>query len=180
MDSPTEYLWCHPPACIAAFRLKALRSGTHDGPPTKFGLACECGSERGSVVGFRLRSLRTDYSGPETLVSPLAFVCSSCSKTTEIIDTDVHGYHGALQRYCGESSKPATIRGSGPREAFECPTCNSTEMRVVVTFYYSGAEQDIEEDDETGHMEDFFVGFNAQGSCSQCGAIAPFAEFVHL
>jgi hypothetical protein len=147
---------------------------------TAFALSCKCGSREGTVLGYPLRSLKGNYSGPEVFVGPLAFSCSSCKRITEIIDTDVDGYHGALRRYLGESASPVTIRGKGPRKAFVCPKCKSTRMNVSVGFHYSGAEWDIEADEQTGHMEEFFLGFNAQGNCLGCGQKSTIAELVHL
>jgi len=182
MDAAKDYLWNNPPACIAGFQACVVKStgANTERQTTIFDLHCKCGSSKGSVVGYPLRSLGRDYSGPEVFVSPLAFACSSCRKVTEIIDTDVDGYHGALRKHLGESTSPVVIRGTGPRSTFECHKCKSSQMLVTVGFDYSGAEQDIESEEQTGCMEDFFVSFYVQGTCTDCGEKSQIARFVHL
>jgi hypothetical protein len=182
MDIGIDYLWNNPPSCISGFRLGSLKHESQNAGQsvTVFALSCKCGSREGTVLGYPLRSLKDDYLGPEMFVGPLAFSCSSCNRITEIIDTDIDGYHGALKRYLGESTSPVTIRGEGPRKAFVCPECKSSRMNVIVRFRYSGAELDIEESERTGHMQDFFFGFNALGDCLGCGQESTIAEFVHL
>jgi hypothetical protein len=169
-----------PPACIADFDLLPIPAEGQNDNRTAFALRCKCGSRRGSVLGYPLRSVRGDYLGPELFVSPLAFFCSSCGKTTEIIDTEIHGYHPALKIYLGESTQPVNLRGAGDREPFRCPKCDGTETEVIVEFGYSGAERDIEEDSQTGHIEEFFLGFYAHGACARCGEKVIIAEFHHL
>src|SRR5262249_44521776 len=141
------------PSCIAGFELQRTtpKSRASQQQGTAFALSCKCGSKEGAVLGYPLRDLRRDYTGTQ-FVGPLAFTCSSCQQLTEIIDSDVHGYHGALKRYLGESSPPATISGKGVRKTFECPNCSGTMLRVTAEFFYSGAEQDIEEEEHTGHV----------------------------
>ena len=175
------YLWSNPPSCLAEFQLVAIKPERGSAQsPTVFGLGCTCGSRHGSIMGYPLKDVKEGCSTRDTFVGPLAFVCSSCERAIEIINTDVHGYHGALKKYLGESTSPATIRGEGRRRVFECPKCTCIQMAVCVRFRYSGAEQDVEEDHQTGHMEDFFLGFYAVGLCVGCGEKCDIADFTHL
>ena len=51
-------------------------------------LSCGCGEKLGAILGHLLSKANPAYEGPKTFVSPLAFRCSSCRKTTELLDTD--------------------------------------------------------------------------------------------
>jgi hypothetical protein len=151
-----DYFWSHPPRCIAGFNLKAIR----DDVPTTYQLACTCGRDIGTVLGFPLSKYNHDYSGRE-FVGPLAFRCAQCGKTTEIIDTDQHGYDGE----CGSS---VTIRGKGKRTDFSCGKCGLSKMIVIVHFEYGGGELDLRKEDPSIAVEDFFGSFSARVICLQC------------
>src|SRR5262249_6224730 len=111
MDLATDYLWRNPPKCIEAFLVATPEPDRRQEAQgyTKFALKCRCGSACGSVLGYPLKSLKQDYSGPAIFVGPLAFRCSNCDLITEVINSDVHGYHAALGEYVGEVSRPVTV-----------------------------------------------------------------------
>ena len=153
-----EYFWSHPPRCVAGFRLKALRKHR----PTTYQLACSCGSEAGTLLGFPLSHYNRDYKG-NGFVGPMAFRCARCRKNTAVIDTNIHGYHGEL----GSS---ATIRGRGKRIAYRCAKCRSDDLSVIVHFEYGGGELDLKEDEPSITVEDFFGSFSVFGICDKCGA----------
>ncbi|QDU63997.1 Leucine Rich repeats (2 copies) [Planctomycetes bacterium Pan216] len=160
-----EYYWTHPPHCIAGFNAKALRRKRL----VTFQLACSCGSGTGQVLGYPLSKYNEDYEG-DMFVGPLGFQCSACQKTTEIIDTEKHGWNGELGCSC-------TSRGTGPRVGFRCPDCGSQEMSVVVWFSNDGNELEMVEDDPTIAPEDFFGWFTATGICASCQAEHTIADF---
>lgn len=159
-----EYFWSHPPRCIAGFTLKAICKEE----PTTYQIACSCGSESGSVVGFPLSNYSQNYSGSE-FVSPLAFRCARCRKTTEIIDTEIHGYDG-------EQGASTIIRGEGKRTDYHCAKCDSNEMNVFVHFQYQG-ECHLIESDPTISVEDYFGWFSAEVVCVNCEARNTIADF---
>ena len=121
---------------------------------------CRCGSGTGKFLGYPLTDYKPSYAGPACFVGPLGFLCSQCLKTTEIIDTEVHGYDGELGSSC-------TIRGEGERVAFQCPKCKSEQMSVTVHFEYDGGELDLKADEPTINVQDYFGSFEAKGSCEK-------------
>ncbi|MBX9660235.1 MAG: hypothetical protein K2X00_16860 [Nitrospiraceae bacterium] len=167
-----------PPSCLKGFSL-VVKLETDNSHVSAFSLSCNCGSAYGVVLGYPLKDYKSGSSN-DTFIGPLAFFCPSCGKTTEIVDTDVHGYHGSLKFYAGETTSPSTVRGHGGKTEYQCVTCGCRQMRVSVAFRYSGAEQDVEEDYNTGHIEEFFLGMAVHGACMACGHKAVVADFVHL
>jgi hypothetical protein len=152
----TEYFWNNPPRCISGFVTEAVR----DQAPTTFRLTCRCGCQKGNLLGYPLSSFKPEFTGSE-FVGPLAFRCTKCRNTTEIIDTKIHGYDG-------EIGSSATIRGKGKRASFQCGKCKTEEMGVTVHFQYDGGEMDLKDDDPSIDVQDFFGWFDAQGKCANC------------
>jgi hypothetical protein len=117
----------HAPSCLSGFRVS-----TCDSEPWKdwagWSLTCGCGSTKGKVLGYPLKDYDKEYKGPPVFISPLAFLCSSCGKTTEIIDTDLHGYNAEIERMSGQ--RYPTVRGTGERTPIPCPHCRTTEFSV--------------------------------------------------
>jgi Leucine-rich repeat (LRR) protein len=166
----SRYFRDHPPSCISGFTV-SKRPLREDGAVSmSFGLACRCGNTAGAVLGYPLAQYRTDYQGPEVFVGPLGFSCAACRAVTEIIDTDVNGYDGAM----GSS---ATIRGEGRRRRFACSHCGGVEMNVTVQFSYGGGELDLLADEPDIRVEDFFGSFSADGTCTGCGKQVHIADF---
>ena len=112
-----------PPSCVGGFRLTRaelpialdrVKSASVEWEiciKSVWRLGCNCGEERGHVLGHPLRDLNPDYDGPEFL-GPLGFECSACGKVTEIIDTDLHGYHVEVARIEGGVGS-VKVRGEG-------------------------------------------------------------------
>jgi hypothetical protein len=161
----TEYFWNNPPRCISGFTAEAVR----DQAPTTFHLTCGCGCQIGNLLGYPLSSFKPEFTDSD-FVGPLAFLCTQCGKTTEVIDTRIHGYDG-------EIGSSVTIRGKGKRAAFQCAKCKTEEMRVTVHFQYDGGELDLTEDDPSIDVQDFFGGFDAQGKCAICQEEFSIASF---
>src|SRR5687768_12599504 len=123
-----------PPKCIQRFQLAPaeLPKPFDDDVTTVWQLACKCGNDSGLLLGHRLGDLNPLYKG-DLLVSPLAFDCFACGQVTELLDTDIHGYHAEVGKLEGGIGS-AKLRGSGTRTAYACPTCGKTVFRMIVGF----------------------------------------------
>src|SRR5581483_2200764 len=118
--------------------------------------------------GHRLEDLNPRNKG-DLLVSPLAFGCSACGRVTELLDTDVHGYHAEVGKLEGGVGS-AKLRGSGTRTAYACPTCGKTVFRMIVGFVYW--DFDIIEDEPELPAQEFFNVFLLYCTCAECGHVA--------
>jgi hypothetical protein len=112
-----------------------------------------------------------DYSGPLFFVTPLAFSCTKCDKTTEIIDTAEHGHDAEIGADSGN------IRGEGQRQPFPCPNCGSEEMKVLANFDFDGGELDLKADEPSIEVENYFGWFTANGICVKCGKKFPIGDY---
>ena len=92
-------------------------------------LVCSCGATVGKLLGHSLKDCNPEYDGPPSFVSPLAFLCTSCGKTTEIIDTKQHGYDSEISKPEG-MSWDSNYRGSGQRQSAPCPQCGASEFSI--------------------------------------------------
>jgi hypothetical protein len=166
------------PRCIKAFTAEPAD------PPEKWKgnnysvwqLYCQCGCEKGKFLGYPLRNYNPQVT-QEIFVGPLAFECSKCGETTEILDTALHGYHAET------CSSPSSIRGEGPRKAFACLNCGRNVFLVVVSFFYWEAALDLVEDEpeEFSHRSaDLFNEFQTHGRCAACDNISRFTDFGKL
>ena len=116
----------HPPSCISGFRV----SQSHAEPWSDWAgwsLACSCGATKGKLLGHPLKQCNPEYDGPPLFVSPLAFLCSSCGKSTELIDTKQYGYNSEIGKPEGQSWDSIS-RGSGDRQSVPCPECGASEF----------------------------------------------------
>lgn len=167
-----------PPACVKAFRLTPgqLPGPFDDNVTTVWQLACSCGGDAGRLVGHRLAKLNPGYKG-DLLVSPLAFECSACNRVTELLDTDLHGYHAEVGKLEGEIGS-AKLRGTGARTAYACPGCAKTSFRMVVGFVYW--DFDIIEDEPHLPAQEFFNVFLLYCTCVNCGRRSEPTEFGKL
>lgn len=159
----------HPPTCLQGFETRSI-------PPaddfwddrTTWNLACPCGNGSGQILGYSLKEFREDYEGPLMFVTPLAFRCSACRKTTEIIDTDLHGYDGECKaRFGGYGA--ATYRGTGERAIYTCRECKNTAFHVTACFQYSHFDIIEDEPELESVAQDFFDWFDCGGVCTSCG-----------
>jgi hypothetical protein len=121
-------------------------------------LACGCGHDRFTALGHHLKNDR----GHDIFVSPLALECAACSKITELIDTDQHGYNAEL----GHGG--ATIRGKGPRTPFACDKCGVLPLTAYARFEHSTEELADSFIEEFPNTEDYFSWFSLVGSCADC------------
>ena len=201
MPNKSKYFWDNPPRCIAGFQVKPTsiagvpldgHFGVENITPfrsfvfavkrrfgttslnlperlnTAFSLRCRCGHQKAHILGHYVRPEGYD---PVVFVGPLALQCESCGATTELIDTDIHGYDAEL----GHGS--CTVRGQGRRVAFACDICGPAPMDVVVRFEYSG---DLSRDAFSvfrGREQDLFSWFTALGRCSGCSHVMTAADF---
>src|SRR5258708_6406846 len=108
-----EHIRKNPPACVAGFRLSSteLPEPFDDNFKTVYRLACHCGCDQGAVLGYQLRDYKPTHVGPD-LITPLSFKCRTCATVTQIIDTDIHGYHAEVGKLDGGIGS-AKYRGSG-------------------------------------------------------------------
>ena len=163
-----------PPRCLEGFR--ATTAPQEEWPEhVDWALGCQCGAERGSILGYSLRDVMPDYHGTEVFVSPMAFLCSACGATTELIDTAKHGYNSEISTM--EESSDATVRRTGERKKFACPGCQGETFSVKTTFGHSHFDLIEDEPDLEPRAQDFFDSFNCRGQCEKCGQWADFASF---
>lgn len=168
------------PSCIAGFHVTPARlpEPFDDNPTSVWQIACTCGSQTGRFLGYPLKDYNTEYDGPECFLSPLTLECSQCKKTTEILDTDQHGYHAEVARLQGDEVGSAKLRGEGPPQAFLCPTCKGGVFSVTVGFVFWYPDELAEEFD--GDWEDLFSVFLCNCKCAGCGQVSQPTDFGKL
>jgi hypothetical protein len=149
-----------------------------DNPKSVWQVQCKCGGAIGRLLGHSLKVFNSEYDGPLLLISPLAFQCASCERPTELLDTDIHGYHADLDLREGTTGRSCKFRGSGERLAFPCPACSADLFTIVVGFVFWDAEE-LEEEFED-RWEDLFNVFLCYTSCVKCGAMSRPADFGKL
>jgi hypothetical protein len=161
-----------PPRCIRGFTVQRATPPMPRVRPDSvaYQLLCSCGSKVGRVLGHSLAQYNEKYQGPLTFISPLAFGCGKCNLRTEIIDTDIHGWHG-------EVDYSAVYRGKGRRQPFPCPRCGEQEFSVVVTFVHNGESLSYSEDQLPMARQDGFNGFQLHGTCQGCKQVTFIAGF---
>lgn len=185
MDGEIEEIQHHlcstPPECVQGFRLTATQLPVNwsDSFKTVWRLTCFCGVDTGSVLGYPLSRFNSDYHGPELFIGPLAFDCSGCGKVTEIIDTDLHGYHSELAKLEGGPGS-CKIKGDGVRDRFRCLECREPRFSMIVAFVYWEAVYDLAMDEPSLAVENFFTVFVSCGICANCGKIAHVTDFGKL
>src|SRR5438067_9820932 len=113
-----RYFRSHPPQCVAGFtaRPTELPGVQFDGhvstseltvePPPGvtiegpehvrpiFALSCRCGGGRHYIHGYRRTN--PDFHNAVVFLSPIVLECAACGQTTDLLDTDVHGYDAKL------------------------------------------------------------------------------------
>jgi hypothetical protein len=124
-----------------------------------------------------LKKCKPDYDGAPLFVSPLGFRCSSCSKTTEIIDTKQHGYNSEIGKLEGERSYDSNYRGSGKRQPIPCPECGATEFSLKVFCAHPYFDLIEDEPDLAPRAQDYFDAFDCRGACASCGKESSLANF---
>lgn len=152
-----EHIRNTPPTCVNGFRLTAaqLPELWDDNFTTVYRLACTCGNSSATILGHRLRDYNSNCSeNDDALITPLGFQCTQCNIVTEIIDTDIHGYHAEIAKIEGGSGS-AKYHGEGSRTPYKCPQCSTiTFDKVTVGFVFWDFEMMLDEPDLPG--QDFF------------------------
>ena len=168
-----------PPPCLVGFRLTAtqLPEPFDDNPRSVWLLGRQCGESHGRFLGYPLRDYNTEYDGPECFLSPLAFECSACNTTTELLDTNLHGYHAETESREGGKVGSAKMRGTGPRVAYSCPSCNGQSFEVTVAFVFWYPDELLEFE---APWENLFSVFLCYCKCAGCGKTAQPTEFGKL
>ncbi len=141
-------------------------------------IACRCGGKTGQFLGYSLKDYSKNYTGAECFLSPLAFECKECKKITEILDTDLHGYHSELARRSGDDIGSGKLRGEGPRKAFACTKCTGTHFKVTVAFVFWYLDELAEEFDAS--WEELFNVFLCECRCLHCGEVSKPTDFGKL
>lgn len=170
-----NYFWTHPPRCLDGFQKQkaALESVNFDGHGqqinTIFRVNCTCGHANHLVLGQYWRN--SDNKNVQVFLNPIDLRCESCGKTTELIDTNVHGYDGEL----GHGS--AIMRGEGELVEFVCVKCGDHPFQLYARFEYPN---DLFEDDFAdfeGRQQDLFTWFSLVGTCSNCSELDQICNF---
>jgi hypothetical protein len=184
------YFCNHPPRCVAGFVTSPVRldgfvfDGHASGPPSNvagtviegsqhlnivFLLACACGCQQHSVVGFHWRN--PDYRNESILLSPIALRCALCGRETELIDTDRHGYNAEI------GSCSSTRRAEGERGDYRCEKCSALAIQVCVRFEYPDDLFDSGIDGFSGREQDLFSWFSMVGKCPNCSRLFSITDF---
>src|SRR5262249_19042352 len=139
----------HPPRCLDRFRaapcdLPDVGFDGHGGQNAIFRLGRTCGAERQFVLGHHWKKPGHPDGGVVGFIDPLALRCEACGQSTELIDTDMHGYNGEAtdrEQLSGEvGERPAwrNPRIDGERVVYLCETCGAQPLTIYARFEYSG------------------------------------------
>ncbi len=112
-------------------------------------------------------------------MSPLGFQCEACGKITELLDTDLHGYHAECGKLEGHPGG-AKFRGSGERCAFSCTRCGQVVFEFTVGFVYHDGAIDLFLEEPDLLWEDFFDVFLCYGRCEGCKEVVEPTGFGKL
>jgi hypothetical protein len=162
------------PWCLSGFALSPSHPKRWNGW-VGWALACSCGANRGKLLGHPLKNCKPGYDGPPLIVSPLAFSCCSCGKTTEIIDTKQHGYNSAISKPA--KSRDSNYRGTGKRQAVPCPECGEREFSIMVLCAHSNFDLIEDFPELEARTQEYFDSFNCAGICASCGKKSSLASF---
>jgi hypothetical protein len=164
-----------PPTCLAGFRVTPLIDDEWE-ECARFAIACSCGGTKGKLLGHPLSSCNPEYAGSPCYVSPLAVQCGSCGRTTELIDTKIHGYNAEISKL-DDGIGDSNYRGSGDRAIVTCPECGGNEFSFTVHFGHSHFDLIQDEPELEPRAQEFMDGFDCRGLCTSCGAEASRANF---
>ena len=140
---------------------------------------CRCGGERGRVLGFPLGGDNDWPDWVRCFISPIGFECAACGKLTEVIDTDIHGYHAEIAKREGGIGS-AKCRGEGPRQAWPCPECKGELFALIVAFIFWDAVLDLVADEPELPPQEFFTIFLPFARCVGCGHLSEPTDFGKL
>lgn len=164
-----------PPACLGGFRTTLLDTGPWNNWAS-WSARCVCGENKGHVLGYSLRDFSPEYEGAEFFISPLGFRCVSCGKTTEVIDTGLHGYNAEISKLDGGGGD-SNVRGAGERKSFPCPQCRGQVFLLVLRFAHAHFDLMEDEPELEPRAQDFFDAFACEGTCVSCDATTNVTNF---
>jgi len=127
------------------------------------------------LLGHSLKECNPEYDGPPLFVSPLAFLCSSCGKTTEILDTKQHGYNSEISK--GGENYDSNYRGTGARQAVPCPECGTSEFSMTAFCAHPHFDLIEDEPELEPRAQEYFDSFDCRGKCAACGKESSLANF---
>ncbi|QDS99347.1 hypothetical protein [Adhaeretor mobilis] len=168
------------PSCLKQFKTTPaeLPKPFDENPCSVWRIACKCGGEQGHFLGYPLKDYNAEYDGPECFLSPLAFECNTCSTVTELLNTDLHGYHAEVARLEGDEHGSSKLIGEGSRQVFRCSDCGSDVFSVVAGFVFWYPDELADEFDEA--WEDLFSVFLCHCTCAGCGQTSEPTDFGKL
>lgn len=166
------------PSCLKGFNNAPaeLPEPFDDNPTSVWRISCTCGGKKGRFLGYSLKDYNSKYDGPELFISPLTFECGACKKTTELLDTDRHGYHADVARRDGGLGS-AKLRGKGAQQPFVCPGCRGDMFEVTVAFVFWSPDELVEFED---NWADLFNVFLCYCNCVVCGQTSMPTDFGKL
>jgi len=182
IDRAKEVLRTTPPSCVADFHLTPAELPIEWDESTRsvWQLACKCSGRQGRVLGYALGDYAEVPNGTNIFISPIGFQCTACSKVTEIIDTDLHGYHSEVAKREGGIGS-ATYRGEGgDRVAWSCPKCTGQVFSVSVAFIFWDAVLDLAEDQPEWPIQEFFLVCLLFARCAACEHVSQPTDFGKL
>ncbi len=164
-----------PPSCLSGFQVFPSHADPWN-DWAAWALTCSCGGNRGKLLGHSLKDCNPDDDGPPVFVSPLGFQCSTCGKTTEIIDTKHHGYDSEISKAAG-TSHDSNYRGTGDRQAVPCPECGGNQFSITAFFAHPHFDLIEDEPELEPRVQEFFDSFDCHGTCASCGKESSLANF---
>ena len=167
-----------PPACLQSLRVSSaeLPGKADKNFKATWRLACKCGGDACRVLGYPLQDLNPDYKG-QFWVGPLGFDCTKCGKVSEILDTNLHGYHAEVAKLEGGTGSTQVL-GTGKRSTFLCPNCDKSVFDVAVGFVFW--HFDLIEDEPELPGENFFNEFLMGCTCMKCDHVSEPTGFGKL
>jgi hypothetical protein len=124
----------------------------------------------GQILGHPLAALNRKLAGETMFVSPFAFRCGGCGKSTKLLDTDTDGTAAELARLDGDAVGCAAYRGEGRKRPFPCPACGTASGEATVALFFTADYVDeLEEDGIRFPFENLFTGVRVYHRCAECG-----------
>ncbi len=169
------FVHSNPPRCLASYLLAAARmpDASWDGHGEElnpvFLVQCTCGGTDHAIHGFSWQN--PDYPESAVFLSPIDLACTSCTKRSLLIDTDLHGYDAEL----GHGS--TTVRGEGDPTTFQCESCGGDSMKTLIRFEYPPDVFGPEFNEFAGSRSDLFTWVTVVGRCTGCDGLWTVADF---
>lgn len=165
MTKLRDHVLAHIPRCLADVCATPVPLIEDRGAESvAFVLSHVAGGDTGEVHGYDLRDYNPDFNGPCEFVSPLAIKWPDIPPVV-IFDSDVHGYHGAM-------NASAKLRGEGHTQAFLCPKCSGKLFAVYIQLDYWDACNDLWDDEPEIRIQDYFCNIMVAGTCVECRHIS--------